>query len=282
MLKTGTGSLKDVFGRKHTKTDNENEEWSNAKYIKYPVTSKTTLEKSSSVEDFCEICESISIKLANLTCLECKQSMCSTCAARHRNMRSSMFHHFVNTALDPDALETDGTKLCTKHQKANKTFHCLECSETICVYCKVLYHAEHPTHDLLDADSDMQSVQSVSANKVLKDILHSNLPHRSDVFTESHREISRLESIHVDRRNNEMDVPLHENYCHDRKIAVTDPEKLAGLKKDPTSFKMYVTSIDSGLNLNSLRNNVCDSKTERNTLSPVSLDQTCLNCLFNP
>ena len=134
MLKTGTGSLKDIFNKKYTGKVNKDERSVKSKhgrYVKYPICHKSKVDKSSYVKTLCDICDNGGY--ATTFCIECKHHLCSTCTSRHKNMRSSASHHLIkpNAEYEPKK----NVELCLKHPKHEKSLLCLECSDEICLFC---------------------------------------------------------------------------------------------------------------------------------------------------
>ena len=159
MLKTGTGSLKDIFNNKYTDKvdkDEANVKSKHGRFVKYSISHKSKVDIISYVQNLCDICDNG--EYATTVCIECKQHLCSTCSPRHRNMRSSISHHLVNLNAEYE-LKTS-VEVCSKHSKHEKLLFCLECSEEICLFCKLLYHVNHATKDLVDATDEKSTYSS--------------------------------------------------------------------------------------------------------------------------
>ena len=118
--------------------------------MKYPICHKSKVDKSSYVQNLCDICDNEGN--ATTLCIECKQHLCSTCTSRHKNMRSSVSHHLVN--LNAAYESKTSVEVCSKHSQQEKLLFCLECSEEMCLFCKLLHHMSHATKDLVDVTGE--------------------------------------------------------------------------------------------------------------------------------
>lgn len=254
MFRTGTGCLSDVFKRKQKKLEIEEEcNWAikHSEYIKYPIGNKIKVDKSSSVEGLCDVCENGSGDL--MSCVECQQALCSRCALRHKNMRSSMFHHLTGNNVESE----ERVDICPKHSKQTKTLYCLDCSKAMCIYCKLLYHAEHSTND---------------------------------IFQVANAEILLANRSKVDKRSNTQQLDLIETASNEpvlereQRLTTASSEDMLTKDKELQSVNVLVSSVVTGVNLNDLRRDVCDAESEPNidTVSndsiPVSCEKTCYAC----
>lgn len=279
MFVAGTGSLTNVFGIKDKgieHTGGESQDLQHGKYIKYPMTLKTAVDNGSSVEILCDICESGLTVLAK--CLDCCQNMCYTCTLRHKNMRSSIHHHFVSVDACDRFIQDEA--VCIKH-KERKTFYCLKCSEALCIYCKLLYHTQHETKDLLDSSSDEIFNNSTNLDGGCIDIPYLNLIGANEVLTEHQTNFVDTNKLsYHDERCSATENPSG----RDKKTVVYDEEKLVTIRKRDMKSVSLIPSIDSGRNLKFLKQSLCDLKLDNDTFSvdsgAVICNKTCKMCFL--
>ena len=242
MLKTGTGSLKNVSNRKYTNKETKDETNVRPKhgsYIKYPINQITKVDKSFSVQNVCDICDSGDC--ATTTCIECQQHLCSTCTLRHRNMRSSVSHHLIGHTSEYDSKQS--VVLCLKHPKQETSLLCLKCSEEICLFCKLNHHMDHATKDFFDTTDQKSITESRSPDEIVEKIS----------YQKSQRETS-------------PNIMLTVQHI---------PEQ--SLVNASRSSDILIHSTETGQNIKYLRRDIRDVDCESNG-DTLSVDSGCITC----
>ena len=288
MLKSGTGSLSEINNsiRNRTAEKKENVRVRHGEYIKFPFRHKVKLDRSSLTELQCDICESGLVAVTS--CLECKQSLCITCRLRHRNMRSSIGHHLQDFLVNGNDIVKDrveSTTSCVKHHMTEKMLYCLECSETLCIYCKLLYHQKHATIDTSEVAPGvvirLAGPHSENASHRESEACDTTFPDRIDTF-------SRFQSgttVSPDDKN------LYTAFLFSPSNAgrtdcsqgskINIPRKLLKVKRNAERFNTFMSSIECGTNLKSLRDQNFEQEGDSSSTNSTSCDPACRLCIFS-
>ena len=255
MFKVGMGSLTETHNSDIALLAEQKDvlNFHHSEYMKFPVSQKLTLDKGSLAEMLCDVCENGIVAVAS--CLECQQNLCTTCKSRHKNMRSSVNHHFLEFESD---IDTSERFTCFKHQR-EKTLYCIECSKMLCIPCKLLYHAHHATRDIDECNNDVG-------------LEEKNGPNQSEAYG--------INALAV--KDEHVPIPMSINNINETESFLENNLSMK-VYRDQTASKrsyMFSSSIVCGTDLRSLRDLMLKLEGDTCSIDSTSCKHSCRLCVF--
>ena len=255
MFKVGMGSLAETHNSDIALLVDKNDvlNFHHGEYMKFPVSQKLTLDKGSFAEMLCDVCENGIVAVAS--CLECQQNVCITCKSRHRNMRSSVNHHFLAFGSD---IDTPEKFRCFKHQR-EKTLYCIECSKMLCIPCKLLYHTHHATRDIDERNKDVGMEETSVPNKC---------------------EAYGINALAV--KDEHVPLPMSLNNMNKTESVLENNLSMKVYRDQTASNRsnMFSSSIVCGTDLRSLRDLMLKLEGDTCSINSTSCKHSCRLCVF--
>lgn len=138
----------------------------------------TGLQKASFMENLesptiiCDMCnvrmevKTDQIPAATMTCLECEENYCDSCADVHKFLKLSKYHQMVKVGSDTKLgmKQPFTTNCCSKHTEKTLDYYCTDCKKVVCMSCFVENHASHRCKDVTTVEVELR--QTIKRNSV--------------------------------------------------------------------------------------------------------------------